>query len=95
MNKLDLAEMEAPAMLDVIHYFLDEDMRYSTPEEIRLHEVVRKTLMVDLYERQYKYGSTEGKESDLGPDVKPYIPPTEVDPDAFNPFGQILDAPLV
>ena len=95
MNKLNLAEMEAPDMLDVVHYFLDEDMRYSSPEEMRFHEVVRKTLMVDLYEKKYNYGSAEGANSDLGPDVKPYIPPTEVDPDAFNPFGQVLDAPLV
>jgi hypothetical protein len=95
VNKLNLAEMEAPDMLDVVHYFLDEDMRYTSPEEIQLHEVVRKTLMVDLYERKYNYGNNKDAESNLSPDVKPYIPPTEVDPDAFNPFGQVLDAPLV
>lgn len=86
--------MEAPDMLDVIHYFLDEDLRYSSGEELKLHEVIRKTLMVDLYGSTYKYGSAEGSGSDLGPDIKPYIPPTEIDPDSANPFGSILDSPI-
>lgn len=91
---MNLKEMEAPDMLDVIHYFLDEDLRYTSGEELKLHEVIRKTLMVDLYGLTYKYGSAEGSSSDSDSDVKPYIPPTEIDPDAFNPFGSVLDSPI-
>lgn len=84
-------------MLDVIHYFLDQDMRYSTPEELQMHNSVRKTIFKDLYQKDYVYaseGSTTDQSDYSGTEVKPYIPPTAVDPDAFNPFGSILDAPI-
>lgn len=84
-------------MLDVIHYFLDQDMRYSSPEELQMHDTVRRALFKDLYQRDYVYGSKASTKSDSDfsdTEVKPYIPPTEIDPDAFNPFGSVLDAPI-
>lgn len=84
-------------MLDVIHYFIDSDMRYSSPEELQMHDTVRRTMFKDLYGREYVYGSKTAsvEQSEYSnTEVKPYIPPTEIDPDAFNPFGSVLDAPI-
>ena len=87
--------MEASDMLDVVHYFLDEDMRYSTLEELKIHGHVRKTIFEGFYETEYKYSmSDDSLESNNSDSIKPYIPPTEVDPDSHVPFGSALDSPL-
>ena len=87
--------MEASEMLDVIHYFLDEDMRYSSIEELKLHDGIRKTMFKNFYDVEYKYGLLGETPDSVDPDaVKPYIPPTEVNPDSPNPFGSVLDAPI-
>jgi hypothetical protein len=87
--------MEASDMLDVVHYFLDEDMRYSTLEELKIHGHVRKTIFGDFYGTEYRYAmSDDSSESSDSEFVKPYIPPTEVDPDSHVPFGSALDSPL-
>ena len=82
-------------MLDVVHYFLDEDMRYSTIEELKIHGNVRKSVFEDFYGVEYKYAiSTDSSSSASSDATKPYIPPTEVNPDSPAPFGSVLDAPL-
>ena len=82
-------------MLDVVHYFLDEDMRYSSMEELKLHDNIRKNIFNNLYEVEYRYGMSgdSSDPTDLN-STKPYIPPTEVDPESATPFGSILDSPL-
>lgn len=90
--------MEATKMLDVIHYYFDEDMRYGSVEASHLHSNVREQLYGSLYGYDYRYGV--GKNRTAGADgtenltVKPYIPATEFDPDSSNPFGGILDSPI-
>jgi hypothetical protein len=50
--------------------------------------------------KTFNKNSTSSADDGLTPfnprnkDVKPYIPPTEVDPDSYNPFGSVLDAPI-
>lgn len=84
-------------MLDVVHYYFDEDMRFSSLDEARMHSIVRKQLFEELYDIKYRYG-LDSKTTPSGDyaegDVKPFIPATEVDSDAPNPFGAILDAPI-
>ena len=89
--------MEASDMLDVVHYFLDEDLRYTTLEELKIHGNVRNTVFGDFYGIKYKYSMSEDSSSAVGASdaTKPYIPPTEVNPDSPAPFGSVLDAPLV
>lgn len=90
--------MEASNMLDVIHYYFDEDMRYGSIEASQLHSKVREQLYGALYGYDYMYGV--GKNRTVGEDgseelvVKPYIPATEFDPDSADPFGGVLDAPF-
>lgn len=87
--------MEASDMLDVVHYFLDEDLRYTTMEELKIHGHVRKTIFKNFYDMDYAYSmADESGDSDFPETTKPYIPPTEVNPDSYTPFGSVLDAPL-
>lgn len=89
--------MEMSQMLDVIHYLFEEDARFSSAEEAQAVSEFRATIYGLLYGTTYKYrtktsSGSVGGASDGG--VKPYIPPTEFDPDMGLPFGSTLDAPL-
>lgn len=99
---LRLADMELRDMLDVVHYFFEQDSRYSSAEEAESVSSMRTTLYRQLYKTTYRYpvkatannsSSASNEYNDLD-EVKPYIPPTEFNPDSYNPFGQVLDAPI-
>lgn len=89
-------------MLDVVHYLFEEDSRYKSQEEAESVSAVRTQIYEVLYGTPYRYkmsksqGNTTGAASSTFSDteIKPYIPPTEFDPDAYNPFGSALEAPL-
>ncbi len=86
-------------MLDVIHYLYEEDLHYSNIEEARWLDAKRKHIYKELYDVDYKYFSSteiadQGSTNEAGEAVKPYIPPTEFDPEALVPFGSVLDAPI-
>jgi hypothetical protein len=94
---LRLADMELRDMLDVVHYFFEEDSRYGSAEEAEAVSAVRSAL----YGMYYRYGikskikSSSGDNFYSDPDeIKPYIPPTQFDPESANPFGAVLDAPI-
>lgn len=86
-------------MVDVIHYFFDEDMRYASFESAQMHGKFREYTYKDLYDKPYIYliGGGEAKSSTFSPDgteIKPYIPPTEFDEASGLPLTNVLDAPL-
>lgn len=90
-------------MLDVLHYFYEEDMNYASVEQLQMTDARRVHVFEELYGWPYRYkanpdaGSSGGINQFSGvgsADTKPYIPPTEFDPDSFNPFGSVLDAPI-
>ena len=88
-------------MLDVIHYFFEEDSRYKSQEEAESVSAVRTQVYEVLYGRTYMYkmgksANTTGVGSDALSDtaIKPYIAPTEFDPESHNPFGSVLEAPV-
>jgi hypothetical protein len=99
--------MPASDMCDVIHYFFEVD---NLGEENWLDAKVsmRRNIYRKLYDRPYtwkdgvsgsgsssEYGTQEvGGDSSLRYEHKSYIPPTPFNPDAPNPFGAVLDAPL-
>lgn len=98
---LTLGEMSMSQMLDVIHFFYEEDSRFSTVEEAEAVSELRSTIYGMLYGTPYKYkiktsrsgaGGAGGFESSGG--VKPYIPPTDFDADSPLPFGDVLESPL-
>lgn len=94
---LDLEEMEMSRMLDVLHYFFEEDSRYGSAEEAEAVSEMRTTLYAVMYGTKYDYRiniDKTGKSSGMGGSTKPYIPPTDFDADSASPFGSVLDSPL-
>lgn len=89
-------------MLDIVHFFFEEDSRYQSQEEVESVSAVRSQIYETLYGVPYRYkakssGKTKSNTTSDFPDVdevKPYIPPTEFDPESSNPFGSSLEAPL-
>lgn len=86
-------------MLDVIHFFFEQDSRFSSAEEAEAVGELRATIYGLLYGTTYKYrtntGISKGSSGEFSSGgVKPYIPPTEFDADMGLPFGEVLDAPL-
>lgn len=96
-------------MLDVIHFFFEEDLRFSSGEEVKAQGKMR-TQLYSLYGKTYNYASNGSNttyggrayvsEDDTSFDVtpvsvkKPYVAPTKFNPESTNPFGSVLDAPL-
>jgi hypothetical protein len=89
--------MEASSMLDVLHYFFEEDNNFVSQEHAVITERRRVRLYQHMYGKDYPYVIMESDKSNLTEDdqlAKPYLEPTEFDPDSFNPFGNLLDAPM-
>lgn len=57
VNGLRLGEMDVSDMLDVIHYFYDESMNYSTLEQGKWADSRRERIFEDLYGVEYRYKS--------------------------------------
>lgn len=86
-------------MLDVIHYFFEEDARFSSAEEAQAVGEFRAVIYGMLYGTTYRYRNSNS--SSMGSQgsfeaggIKPYMPPTDFDPDMGLPFGSALDAPF-
>jgi hypothetical protein len=112
---VNLKEMEASDMLDVIHYFFEDEVRGLSPELIEVRDGMRRNIYEELYGQKYAYGNAasgdrglENLDDELGqlpaepetpinpfsPRTRTYVPPTNFNPDAATPFGDILDAPI-
>jgi hypothetical protein len=111
VNGLRLGEMELSDMLDVIHYFYEDDLNYASAEAAQMAEARRIAVFKNMYNVEYAYASSESKSKvasanyDFDLDdptpfdptnapVKSFIPATEMDDNSYNPFGDILDAPI-
>lgn len=92
-------------MLDVLHYLLDEDLSFTSGDEAKYKNNLREMLYKTIYNKKYKFSSSETEylnnldDADLNAgisrEVKPYIPPTNFNPDASNPFkGTLKEEPL-
>jgi hypothetical protein len=66
VNGLRLEEMELSDMLDVIHYFYEEDLNYASVEQAQMTDARRVTLFKQLYNIDYKYASDEIKNRAAG-----------------------------
>lgn len=94
-------------MLDVMHYLLDEDLSYHSSEQAEFKSSVREKIYDSFYDRKYQFGMRKPVQTFADGDydsidggavnneIKPYIPPTNFDPDAPNPFqGVLREGPL-
>ncbi len=65
VSGIQLAELEASDMLDVIHYFFEEDIRNLAKEQIDHNNSVRDSVYENLYDGKYKrvFTRTSGTKS--------------------------------
>jgi hypothetical protein len=56
---LRLADMDASDMLDVIHYFFEDDYRYASDQEQIYKDEFRKSFYKRVYSYEYRYASEE------------------------------------
>jgi hypothetical protein len=97
--------METADMLDVLHYFFEQDNEYTSAELAQTRSGVRTRLYDIFYGTTYNYshkeensqGFSDGDDfSDITPvdpmknqTVKPFVPATDV-----SALGKILDGPV-
>jgi hypothetical protein len=111
VSGLDLKTMNAADMVDVLHYFFEEDSHYLSEIQSDTRSNLRTSLYKTMYNTTYKYAvsrqpdrsrnfDSDDFDTDLDPfgddikETKPYVPPTNFNPDSTNPFNGLLDAPL-
>jgi hypothetical protein len=86
---LKLKEMEASDMLDVIHFFFEEDSVYVSREDALSTSEVRKNLYEKLYEKEYKYyidpAEMDGKSKKGG---RQYVADSDFVDTPFDPLSQ-------
>jgi hypothetical protein len=105
--------MESSDMLDVIHYFYEDDLNYASVEAAQMAEARRICVFKEMYGVDYAYASASSKNKTANANanydfdlddptpfdptnapVKSFIPATEMDDNSYNPFGDVLDAPI-
>ena len=63
LHSVNLLELQASDMLDVIHYFFEQDMLVASSEEAEARSKMRTILYQALYEKTYNYQYTSSKNS--------------------------------
>jgi hypothetical protein len=116
MNGVKLRTLDAPDLLDVLHYMYETDLFEATMELQEAKDKARTVIYEEMYESYYPYGTSSVSSDNYGlplddefsddPLPKPldpkamtsrpkaYTPATKFNPDAVNPYGGLLDAPL-
>ena len=67
-------------MLDVLHYFFEEDLYYSTAEQAEGRDRARERIYQDFYNKRYAYASSSGQgvsrnfDVDIAPEDEEIIP---------------------
>ena len=99
MSGINLRELDSSEFLDVVHYYFEEDSKFSTREEAIAKTETRKRFYKMFYDMEYVYGLSEKDAASIEDSgeidgVKPYVPPTDFNPESINPFGSVLDSPI-
>lgn len=87
MNNIDLKEMEASDMLDVLHYFFEEDLFYSTAEQAEGRDRARERIYQDFYNKRYPYASSSGQGVSRNFDIDTVAEDEEIAP--FDPMKKM------
>lgn len=92
---LDLKSLPAPDMLDVIHFFFEEDMNSSsTSEQSEAKDKSRSMLYSTLYGKVYKYASKSSNANQLPADIAAEMQDYDV-PTPVNPFERSQGSAIV
>lgn len=84
VNGLQLSSMPAGDMLDVLHYFFEDDLDYASAEQAEARDTTRDTLYQELYNSSYKY-SRKGRNTYEPAMIKDADMTQEKIPEPFNP----------
>jgi hypothetical protein len=91
VHGLSLEEMDASDMLDVLHFFFEEDHHYVSEESAKSRSSLREALYKDLYNRTYKYAYTSAKKQpgmgDFDADDYGTFSVEQADALSVNPFN--------
>jgi len=86
VNGLKLGEMEASDMIDVLHYFFEDDMNFSTAEQAEARDKTRAAIYSELYSSTYKYGAKRQNTANPKMDLVDFDDMAEEKmPEPFNP----------
>ena len=104
VSGIRLETLEASDMLDVLHYFFEESVNFSTAEQAKSSDQLRTKLYKDLYNRHYKYASKpstgftardgmdfEEENPEQVEEIKPFNPRHKEPTKAFVPATQLGD----
>jgi len=80
--------MEAQDMLDVIHYFFEEDMFYSSAEQAEGRDRARQQIYNQFYESEYPYAVTSSSNNASGVVTRNFDVEEEKD-DEIVPFDPL------
>ena len=109
VSGINLEELNAGDMLDVLHYFFEDDTHYSSEIQAESKNSLRVHLYESMYQKPYAYASSRARpksktfnaEGGLdeqyiadNQEIKPFVPATDFDPESINPFGDLLDRPV-
>lgn len=88
VSGLRLADMDSRDMLDVLHYFLEDDMNVGSAEQADARDAVRQQIYEEMYNSSYKYGrktNTTAVVKDFDAEAEE---PQEKLPEPFNPAAK-------
>jgi hypothetical protein len=89
LSGVKLKELEMADMLDVVHFFFEEDLKVSSEEEAQAKSQIRSVLYRDLYKQTYKYGvKGKGQSYNYSNDTYPsdgFLGKDETVPDPIKP----------
>jgi hypothetical protein len=97
MNGLNLAEMDASDMLDVLHYMFETDYTPPSEESARSKSAIRESIYPALYNTPYRYALPKDKtpkdgrfgvpdDIDLDVEDEPLPDPFSPKPKTVKPF---------
>jgi hypothetical protein len=80
--------MEASDMLDVVHFYFEQDHRYSTFEEASFKDQFRSSIFKNLYNSRYEFGVSDDESvADYRGDRIDSELSAEEKPEAIEPFN--------
>jgi hypothetical protein len=88
--EIKLAELKASDMIDVLHYFFEEDMYVASGEQAEAKSRLRVSIYQNMYGTTYKYGyeSAESRNKRIFDEamMEPDLPAENIKP--FDPVRQ-------
>lgn len=81
--------MNASEMLDVLHFFFEEDFTYSSEDEMKSQSKSRESIYENLYGKNYKYKYVDPKEKNRRAYIEPSLDDIPVEDELPKPFDPL------